>query len=62
MRDENLIRILEEDVAGLESLIKMYAREKKFNKATDCQKELEEIKARLEEEKKKPLIAVEEED
>lgn len=61
MRDENLIRILEEDVAGLESLIRMYAKEMKFNKATDCQKELEEIKIKLEEEKKKPK-AVEEED
>ena len=61
MRDENLIRILEEDVEGLESLIRIYARKKDFNKATNCQRELEEIKAKLEAEKQKPK-AVEEED
>lgn len=54
MRDENLIRILEEDIQGLESLIRIYSRNKDFNKATNCQRELDEIKAKLELEKQKP--------
>ena len=48
--DSELVRILEEDVRDLENLVKMYAREKQFHKATECHAELEEIKEKLKQE------------
>lgn len=42
-------RILREDVKGLQYLIKMYLKEGKIAKASDCQKELDEIKLKLKE-------------
>lgn len=40
-------RILKEDVEGLKWLVKHYREEGKLGKAADCEKEMEEIKAKL---------------
>ena len=40
-------RILKEDVEGLKWLAKHYRKEGKLGKAVDCEKEMEEIKAKL---------------
>lgn len=40
-------RILKEDVEGLKWLSEHYRKEGKLGKAADCEKEMEEIKAKL---------------
>lgn len=40
-------RIIKEDIQTLEMLIKKYSSEKKFEKATECMKELEDMKQKL---------------
>lgn len=44
-------RVLKEDIKDLEYLVKKYLKEKKYDKASECKKELEEIKERLRGEK-----------
>lgn len=39
--------ILKEDIEGLKYLIKMYTKEGKLGKASDCQKELDEIQKKV---------------
>lgn len=39
--------ILKQDVADLDMLIKKYIKEKKFEKASECLKEMEKIQKRL---------------
>ena len=39
--------ILKEDIKDLEFLIKKYIKENKYDKATECKKELEQIKLKL---------------
>lgn len=58
--NEDLIRILQEDIEGLNQLIKMYEADGKLNKAEDCRKELEEIKAMLAEKEDKSCSEKEE--
>lgn len=41
--------ILKEDIEGLKYLIEMYTKEGQLSKASDCQKELDEIQKRLKE-------------
>ena len=40
-------KILKEDIKDLEFLIKKYIKENKYDKASECKKELEEIKSKL---------------
>ena len=39
--------VLKEDIKDLEFLIRKYIKENKYDKATECKKELEKIKAKL---------------
>ncbi len=39
--------ILKEDIKDLQFLIRKYIKENKYDKATECKKELEQIKAKL---------------
>lgn len=49
MNKKDKKRILKEDIADLKVLIKQYSKECKFDKASNCMKELEELKQKLKE-------------
>ena len=40
-------QVLQEDIKDLEYLIKKYIKENKYDKASECKKELEEIKDKM---------------